>query len=119
MQGTIYKKSSKIKSHDEFKSDTSINVYEIGSRGGAFDDLKKIEHLVNYTGFEPNPEECSKLNFSSKLSRRFLNERYFQSAIGGMKPRENLYVTYQPGCSSFLNLIRIYYLFTGESHGLK
>ena len=99
MKRTSYKDSSNL---EELDLDLSINTYEIGSRGGAFDDLKKIEHLVNYIGFEPNPDECSRLNKKSESSRRFLKERYFQTAIGGIKSRKNLYVTHQPGCSSFL-----------------
>jgi FkbM family methyltransferase len=112
MQDTSKKGSLKTETVEELKMDININVYEIGSRGGAFDDLKKIEHIINYTGFEPNPDECLRLNKNSQSSKRFLNERYFQNAIGGMKPRENLYVTCQPGCSSFLkpnkNLLSFY-----------
>lgn len=86
----------------DVKLDEPINVYEIGSRGGAFDDLNKISDRINYFGFEPNPDECKKLNLKSKNSKKFLEEKYFQFAIGGNNPRETLYVTKQPGCSSYL-----------------
>ena len=38
MKRTSYKDSSNL---EELDLDLSINTYEIGSRGGAFDDIKK------------------------------------------------------------------------------
>lgn len=79
-----------------------INVYEIGSRGGAFKDLQKYQKNINYFGFEANEDECKKLNLDAKKHTVFNKEVYYQKGVGGDVVRSNLYVTSQPGCSSFL-----------------
>ena len=82
--------------------DGLLNVYEIGSRGGAFKDLDDIAPMVQYIGFEPNPGECDALNKRASLGSRFGMEEYHPVALGGLVARARLNVTKQPGCSSFL-----------------
>lgn len=79
-----------------------INVYEIGARGGAFKDLHKYQKNINYFGFEANEDECKKLNLDANRHTVFNKEVYYQKGVGGEINRPSLYVTSQPGCSSFL-----------------
>lgn len=79
-----------------------INVYEIGSKGGAFSDLKKYEKYVDYIGFEANEDECNLLNKSACKNKRFYKETYYPKAVGGHIERPTFHITNQPGCSSFL-----------------
>ena len=79
-----------------------LNVFEVGSRGGAFADLDLISNAVDYFGFEPDPVECQRLNVNSKHSSRFRSERYFSFAVGSCNGTATLNITSQPGCSSFL-----------------
>lgn len=79
-----------------------LNVFEIGSRGGAFTDLDRISQLISYYGFEPDAEECERLNKTASISARFRSEQYFPVAIGAKQETLKLNITAQPGCSSFL-----------------
>ena len=80
-----------------------LNVLEIGSRGGAFTDLDGIASLVNYYGFEPDAEECERLNTNASNGAHFRSEQYFPVAIGSKRETLQLNITAQPGCSSFLS----------------
>lgn len=80
-----------------------LNVFEIGSRGGAFTDLSAIASFVNYYGFEPDAEECERLNTNASNGTHFSSEQYFPVAIGSERETLQLNITAQPGCSSFLS----------------
>lgn len=82
--------------------DSLINTYEIGARGGAFQDFDDISGVVNYIGFEPDSAECTRLNELAAGAPRFREEEYHPVALGGRSGRQKLNLTRQPGCSSFL-----------------
>ena len=77
-----------------------INIFDIGAFGGAFDEWKRIRKYINYYGFEPNENECNKLNNQKK--KQFNSEQYFPYAIAGKSEKKKFYNTMSPRCSSLL-----------------
>jgi FkbM family methyltransferase len=83
-----------------YKSNLEIKALDVGARGGFLDDLSIISPLVDAIGFEPDKEECDKLNASvNNLHWRSL--RYIPTALGtGIFSSLSLYR--KRGCSSLI-----------------
>ena len=79
----------------------NLDVFEIGARGAPFEDLKGIGKYVNYHGFEPDPDECDRLN-SLKTNSGYCKLKYYPTAISNDPNKLLLNITKQPGCSSSL-----------------
>ena len=76
---------------------------DIGARGELFSDLSSIGHAVDMIGFEPDKEECDKLNnMKQKDSGRYRSIRYLPVAIGNKNGLNKLHLTRHRGASSFL-----------------
>jgi len=71
-------------------------VVDVGSRWGTGDAWWRIQPLASVIGFEPDVDECERLNRSSASAR----ERYVPVALGCKAGRAFLYRTAQPACSS-------------------
>ncbi len=82
------------------KSNFKLTCLDVGARGGFLDDLSIISPLVDAIGFEPDKEECDKLNASvNNLHWRSL--RYIPTALGtGIFSSLSLYR--KRGCSSLI-----------------
>lgn len=79
----------------------TLNVVEVGSRGGPFCDLDAIASNIAYHGFEPDSDECDRLNAAACQGSRFAFEKYYSSALGSKNEILRLNLTSQRGCSSF------------------
>lgn len=84
--------------HSEIE-ESGINFIDIGCSGNLDPKWNNILHLLNYTGFDPNKEECELL--SSSLSN-FKNVRYLPFAIGGSVGPATMYLTESKYCNSLL-----------------
>ncbi len=75
----------------------SITVLDVGARWGTEDAWYRIPPLARVVGFEPDPEECARLNARAAPNG---TERYVPLALGARTGRAALHVTKEPGCSS-------------------
>lgn len=73
-----------------------LKAIDVGAKGGMF-SLNKLGDFTDYFGFEPNPNEISKL--SNKK-----NTQYFPYIISGTNSDRELFITRNPSFSSLLKL---------------
>lgn len=73
-----------------------LKVIDVGAKGGMF-SLNKLNNFTDYIGFEPNPNEISKL--SNKK-----NTQYFPYIISDTNSDRELFITRNPSFSSLLKL---------------
>jgi FkbM family methyltransferase len=79
-----------------------LNIIDIGAAGGVFKEWKEIKDLCNIIGFEPNKEECDRINQSIKKDQ-FLTETYYPYAIGKESGKNvPFYLTKSRTCSSLI-----------------
>lgn len=79
----------------------SVTAYDVGARRGVFDDLRLICKNTDLIGFEPDQEECQKLNSELPISKNnYKNITYFPYALGESIDKVDLNLYAQPGCSS-------------------
>ncbi len=79
--------------------DGGINLIDIGASGGIPAYWKPLSHLTNFIGFDPNEQECLRLN---SLQSNFLSHRFLPHAIAGEIGQALLYKTKSPYCWSLL-----------------
>lgn len=77
-----------------------ISVLDLGASGGPSGFWRPLTHLVKFTGFDPNAEECLRLE---GISQGYLSQRYLPYAIGGRTEKATLYLTQSPYCWSLLS----------------
>ncbi|MBC7984883.1 MAG: FkbM family methyltransferase [Candidatus Obscuribacterales bacterium] len=76
-----------------------IKLIDVGARGGIPDRWKPFHALMNVRAFEPDPEECARLNAKSWPYQ----VKHLPNALGASDGEQaTLYVTKAPGCSSTL-----------------
>lgn len=77
-----------------------VLLLDIGARGGPHHRWRRFHQLVDMIGFEPDREECERLNRQRNASaprRRFLPHAL--SSTDGTRP---FFICREPGCSSLL-----------------
>jgi hypothetical protein len=79
--------------------DGGINLIDLGASGKIPDYWKPIAHLVNLIGFDPNEEECNRLN---QTVAGFASSRFLPYAIAGETRQFTLYKTNSIYCWSLL-----------------
>lgn len=72
----------------------AATVLDVGARWGQ-QDWWRLPHIARLHGFEPDPEECAKLNAEARPG-----EHYHPFALGDREGEATLYVTRDPGSSS-------------------
>jgi FkbM family methyltransferase len=75
-------------------SDLHLTCLDVGARGGFVPDLLPLAGAVDAIGFEPDPEECSRLNRTAAATHHpWHSLRFVPTALGlGQTPRAfNLY----------------------------
>ncbi|MCX7593411.1 MAG: FkbM family methyltransferase [Fischerella sp.] len=77
----------------------SINFLDIGCSGSLDDKWSDLFPLLCYTGFDPNAEECQRLN---QQTHPYKSARYLPYAIAGEKGKNTLYMTESIYCYSLL-----------------
>lgn len=80
-------------------STSGLGVLDIGARGGAHPALREIAPLVNWAGFEPDPEEAARLNAAPR-SEGFRSVTYIAAALGERSERRTLHLCRSGGASS-------------------
>src|SRR5215831_3601703 len=74
----------------------AVTILDVGARWASdFDAWYRIAPLGGLLGFEPDEEECARLNDASSPSRRFV-----PLALGAKTGTRTLHITREPGCSS-------------------
>jgi len=68
---------------------------DVGARGGIHERWKQISEYMDIIGFEPDEEECRKLNDAGAI-----NETYIPIALHSKSGKHNLYITKNSACSS-------------------
>ena len=80
-----------------------IVALDIGARRGFTDDLLPLAAAVDAVGFEPDVEECSRLNAeAAKSAHPWRSLRFVPLAIGPEDGPAQLNLYHQRGCSSLL-----------------
>jgi FkbM family methyltransferase len=78
-----------------------ITAFDVGARRGVFDDLKLLSKNTDLIGFEPDKDECQKLNSELQESKNnYKSISYYPYALGETKDKIDLNLYSQPGCSS-------------------
>lgn len=75
-----------------------VTVADVGSRWGASDAWFRLAPLARLIGFEPDPEECRRLNALSAEHGR--QEISYPVALGSEDGQATLHITREPACSS-------------------
>ena len=79
-----------------------LTVLDIGARNANPGRWQAFTKKLNYLGFEPDQEECLRLNDSVKRRNSIWKEQYFPFAIGKAEEKRDFYITKEPECSSLL-----------------
>ena len=66
---------------------SNLRVLDIGAKGGAIKEFEKINFFVDYIGFEPNENECKKININNPSNQKFL-----PFAIANANQKRKLYI---------------------------
>ena len=76
-----------------------INLIDIGASGSLDTKWRPIESMINLVGFDPNYEECERLN---RLPHNYSSATYLPYAIAGENGEAILYKTKSIYCYSLL-----------------
>lgn len=76
-----------------------IDMLDLGSGGGLDAKWRGVAPLCNLMGFDPNEEECRRLETSPNDLR---SARFLPHAVSGQSGVKTLYLTRSPWCSSLL-----------------
>jgi FkbM family methyltransferase len=83
----------------DFLSRHPIQLMDIGARGDPPPELASLRPHVCRVGFEPDPDECRRLNQTA-------DGTYFPAIVGGTNGKQELRVYREPSYSSVLSLSR-------------
>lgn len=72
-------------------------VLDVGARWADTPAWWRIDPVANLVGFEPDADECTRLNEKSDSPRK---ERYLPLALGATRQESVLYQTAEPACAS-------------------
>ncbi len=75
----------------------TTTVLDVGARWGAGGVWWRLDPLAKLVGFDPDPEECARLNAQLPAGSR---ERFVPVALGKEPGPATLHITLNPGCSS-------------------
>lgn len=80
--------------------DEPIVIIDIGARGGLQNKWGYLTELISWIGFEPDSEECNRINTSYQRSK--FNFSIYPYAISDSKGKKIFYVTKFPYSSGFI-----------------
>jgi FkbM family methyltransferase len=84
-------------------ADLRVTCLDVGARHGFTQDLLPLAPAVDAYGFEPDPEECERLNLIvSKGTHPWRSLRFIPVALGRERGTRTLNLYRQRGCSSLL-----------------
>jgi FkbM family methyltransferase len=86
-------------------SDLPMTCLDVGARGGFTRDLLPLAWAVSAFGFEPDAEECARLNgAAAERPGPWRSLRFVPTALSGGGGTRTLYLTRQRGTSSMLKV---------------
>ena len=77
-----------------------LAVVDVGARWGVLPELQPIERLVSAVGFDPDAEECERLNAEAR--ERGLQQRFLPHFVAGTDGPRTFHLTRKPASSSLL-----------------
>jgi len=104
----LYKRKKNFVAHDiqkfirNFFPDLTISALDVGARGGLNSDLCSISPLVDYYGFEPDPDEYKNLVEKDADEILWRSVKYIPYALYSEERKLTLNLYRQRGCSSVL-----------------
>jgi FkbM family methyltransferase len=91
----------------QLADDVSLHLCDVGSRGGALEDFLPASSFTQVTGFEPDHEECERLNqVASQSPKTWKAEKHYQVALGDQNERIELIVCNDRFYSSTLEPVK-------------
>ncbi len=82
-----------------------VRCLDIGARGGPAHDFDPLGLAAEIFCFEPDEEECRRLNETQTTNELFGLIRYFPTALGAQMAKRHLHLTAHRGSSSMLSPI--------------
>ena len=80
-----------------------LDCLDIGARGGVVEDIRPLGKAAVVYGFEPDEEECSRLNDTCRTDNHpFRDLRFLPAALGPREERRTLNIMRHSGASSIL-----------------
>lgn len=79
-----------------------MTCLDVGARGGFTRDLLPLAPAVRAIGFEPEPDECARLNAQAAGSSPWRELQFIPVALGKARELRRLNIYRQRGCSSLL-----------------
>lgn len=80
-------------------------LFDIGSRGKVAARWRKLAKEVHVVGFEPDQEECDRLNKAAEHTP-FLSERHYPIALSSYSETRKFYIARSPALSGFYKPIK-------------
>lgn len=83
--------------------EVGLILFDVGSRGGIFEDFLPAANSTTAIGFEPDAQECDRLNHAAaNSSGSWKSEIHYPVALGVRSENLELHICRQPACSSTL-----------------
>ncbi len=79
----------------------TVTVLDVGARSADLGHWTALGRKLRYLGFEPDMEECERLN-TIAIGRKTFEERYFPIVLGKDNEDRIFYIAEDPACSSLL-----------------
>ena len=97
------RRSVTAKMLEAFRSlgESSLGVVDVGSRDGIHPIFRDVAPLLEVVGFEPDAEECQRLQAEARRSCRFQSLTYVPCALGETDRQQVLQLSRSRGASSF------------------
>ena len=77
-----------------------LGVVDVGARDGVHPVFAEVAAIVRATGFEPDSEECERLNRQARSESSYQSLRFFPFALGAADGHAALHVCRSKGASS-------------------
>jgi FkbM family methyltransferase len=84
-----------------------LAVVDVGALWGLLPELQPIERFVSAVGFDPDAEECERLNAAAR--ERDLNQRFLPHAVTGADERRTFHLMRKEATSSLLEPNRAFF----------
>ncbi len=84
----------------EFLDKNNIVIYDIGSRGGKFEEVENLKKFIEYIGFDADKNECDNLNL--KLNKFYAKSKFLPYFIGENNVEVDFHIYKYLGHSSTL-----------------
>jgi FkbM family methyltransferase len=87
-------------------AEAGIGVVDVGSRSGVHPVFREVASLVDAVGFEPDVEECERLNEASRLTQGYRSLTFLPFGLGSADGEATLHLCRARGTSSLYTVNR-------------